>query len=43
MSGLYMSARTNCSYTMCRHINWVFWRGTFWLHKETVAFKGPAA
>jgi len=34
---------------MCRHKNRSFWSGlggaggTFWLHKETLTFKGPVA
>jgi hypothetical protein len=34
---------------MCQHINHGLWRGlgggggTFWLHKEALTFKGPAA
>jgi hypothetical protein len=33
---------------MCRHISWYVegygrWRGTFWLHRATLTFKGPAA
>jgi len=34
---------------MCQHVNQGLWRGlgggggTFWLQKETLTFKGPAA
>jgi len=45
----YWSAGTKCVITMCQLINQGLWRGlgggggTFWLHKESLTFKGPAA
>ena len=39
----------NCAVAMCQHMNQGFWRGLgdvgdpFWLHRETLTFKGPAA
>jgi hypothetical protein len=39
----------NCAVAVCPHMNQGFWRslgsgvGPFWLHRETLTFKGPAA
>jgi hypothetical protein len=44
-----VSAGTKRTVTMCRLINQGLWKGlgseggTFWLHKESLTFKGPAA
>ena len=49
MSEPYQSAGKICAVTMCQHVNQGLWRGlgggggTFWLQKETLTFKGPAA
>jgi len=45
----YQLAGTKCAGTLCRLINRGLWKGlgggggTFWLHNETLTFKGPAA
>jgi len=49
MSKPYQLAGTKCAFTLCRLTNRSWWRGlgggggTFWCHKETLTFKGPAA